>query len=109
MQALPKCGIYGFNWFNVWYTPGVSKITDGMAIRCAHSIVEFSENWGIETDNIIANMEETDVFAQEATDVAEQAIAEGVARLKLPREEVYNRAKADIAAVRAGYFPCHAA
>ena len=27
MQTLPKCGIYGFNWFNVWYTPGVSKIS----------------------------------------------------------------------------------
>ena len=21
---MPKAGIYGFNWFNVWYTPGVS-------------------------------------------------------------------------------------
>jgi malate dehydrogenase (oxaloacetate-decarboxylating) len=27
MQTLPKCGIYGLNWFNVWYTPGVSKIS----------------------------------------------------------------------------------
>ncbi|HQQ68204.1 MAG TPA: malate dehydrogenase, partial [Candidatus Cloacimonadota bacterium] len=27
MQSLPKAGIYGFNWFNVWYTPGVSKVS----------------------------------------------------------------------------------
>ncbi|MCA1950775.1 MAG: malate dehydrogenase, partial [Treponema sp.] len=27
MQTLPRCGIFGFNWFNVWYTPGVSKIS----------------------------------------------------------------------------------
>lgn len=27
MQALPKAGVFGFNWFNVWYTPGVSKIS----------------------------------------------------------------------------------
>jgi malate dehydrogenase (oxaloacetate-decarboxylating) len=27
MQTVPKCGVYGFNWFNVWYTPGVSKIS----------------------------------------------------------------------------------
>ncbi|MDD2423770.1 MAG: malate dehydrogenase, partial [Candidatus Cloacimonetes bacterium] len=27
MQTLPKAGIYGFNWFNVWYTPGVSKVS----------------------------------------------------------------------------------
>ncbi|MDD3502000.1 MAG: malate dehydrogenase, partial [Candidatus Cloacimonetes bacterium] len=24
IQVLPKAGLYGFNWFNVWYTPGVS-------------------------------------------------------------------------------------
>ena len=27
MMTVPKAGIYGFNWFNVWYTPGVSKIS----------------------------------------------------------------------------------
>jgi malate dehydrogenase (oxaloacetate-decarboxylating) len=77
------------------------KITDGMAIRCAHSIAEFSEKRGISPDNIIATMEETEVFAHEAADVAQQAIKEGVARLHLSWEEVYGRAKADIAAARA--------
>ncbi|MDR1307133.1 MAG: NADP-dependent malic enzyme [Treponema sp.] len=77
------------------------KITDGMAIRCAHSIAGFSEKRGIGPDNIIATMEETDVFAVEAADVAQQAIKEGVARISLSWDEVYNRAKADIAAARA--------
>jgi malate dehydrogenase (oxaloacetate-decarboxylating) len=27
MMTIPKAGVYGFNWFNVWYTPGVSKIS----------------------------------------------------------------------------------
>ena len=27
MMTLPKAGVFGFNWFNVWYTPGVSKIS----------------------------------------------------------------------------------
>ncbi len=27
IATIPKCGLYGFNWFNVWYTPGVSKIS----------------------------------------------------------------------------------
>jgi malate dehydrogenase (oxaloacetate-decarboxylating) len=27
IQTVPKAGIFGFNWFNVWYTPGVSKIS----------------------------------------------------------------------------------
>jgi malate dehydrogenase (oxaloacetate-decarboxylating) len=77
------------------------KITDGMAIRCAYSIAEFSEKRGISPDNIIATMEETEVFAREAADVAQQAIKEGVARVNLSWEEVYNQAKADIAASRA--------
>jgi malate dehydrogenase (oxaloacetate-decarboxylating) len=77
------------------------KITDGMAIRCAHSIADFSEKRGISPDNIIATMEETEVFAVEAADVAQQAIKEGVARISLSWDEVYNRAKADISAARA--------
>jgi len=27
MQTLPKAGVWGFNWFNVWYTPGVSGVS----------------------------------------------------------------------------------
>jgi malate dehydrogenase (oxaloacetate-decarboxylating) len=76
------------------------KITDGMTIRCAHSIADFSEKRGITPDNIVATMEETRVFAQEAADVAEQAIKEGVARIKLSWDEVYQAAQADIQAAQ---------
>ncbi len=27
IQTGPKAGVFGFNWFNVWYTPGVSKVS----------------------------------------------------------------------------------
>jgi malate dehydrogenase (oxaloacetate-decarboxylating) len=27
IATMPKAGIYGFNWFNVWYTPGVSSVS----------------------------------------------------------------------------------
>lgn len=27
MITIPKAGLYGFNWFNVWYTPGVSRVS----------------------------------------------------------------------------------
>ena len=27
MQTIPLTPIYGFNWFNVWYTPGVSAVS----------------------------------------------------------------------------------
>jgi len=76
------------------------KVTDGMAIRCAHSIADFAEKRGINPDDIIAKMDETEVFAIEAADVADQAIKEGVARTPMTWEAVYNRAKADILEAR---------
>ena len=27
MQTIPKAPVPAFNWFNVWYTPGVSKVS----------------------------------------------------------------------------------
>jgi malate dehydrogenase (oxaloacetate-decarboxylating) len=27
IQTAPKVGVFGFNWFNVWYTPGVSQVS----------------------------------------------------------------------------------
>lgn len=27
IQVIPKAAVPGFNWFNVWYTPGVSKVS----------------------------------------------------------------------------------
>lgn len=27
MQVAPKVAVFGFNWFNVWYTPGVSSVS----------------------------------------------------------------------------------
>jgi malate dehydrogenase (oxaloacetate-decarboxylating) len=76
------------------------KITDGMAIRCAHSLADFARARGIGPDNIVATMEETDVFAVEAADVAMQAIAEGVARIEATWQEVHDKALADIQASR---------
>jgi len=73
------------------------KITDGMAIRCSHSLADFAEKKGIDPDHIMPTMEDSDVFAEEAADVSVQAIKEGVARIKLSRDEVLARAKKDIA------------
>ena len=72
------------------------KISDGMAIRCSHSIADYSEKKGINPDNIVVTMEDDDVFAVEAADVAMQAIEEGVARVTMTWDEAYQRAKKDI-------------
>jgi malate dehydrogenase (oxaloacetate-decarboxylating) len=77
------------------------KITDGMAIACAHSIADYSERKGIDPEHIVATMEDSDVFAVEAADVAMKAIEEGVARISLSWQEAFDRASADIRESRA--------
>ncbi len=76
------------------------KITDSMAITCAHSIADYSEKKGISPDNIVVTMDDSDVFAVEAADVAMKAIEEGVARITLSWQEVHDRAAADIVQAR---------
>ncbi len=76
------------------------KISDGMAIRCSHSIADYSEKKGITPDNIVVTMQDEDVFAVEAADVAMQAIEEGLARITMTWDEAYNAAKKDIQASR---------
>ena len=72
------------------------KITDNMAIRAAHSLADYAERRGINPENIVPNMEEAGVFPHEAADVAMQAIADGVARVTMTREEAFEKAKKDI-------------
>jgi malate dehydrogenase (oxaloacetate-decarboxylating) len=74
-----------------------SKITDTMAITAAHSIARYAEeNIGISPDRILPNMLDNSLFPHVAADVAMQAIKEGVARIILTREEVYQKTQKDI-------------
>jgi malate dehydrogenase (oxaloacetate-decarboxylating) len=72
------------------------KITDNMAIAAAHSLANFAEKRGINPENIVPKMDEPDVFAIEAADVAMQAIKDDVARVKMTWEEAYQEAKKGI-------------
>jgi malate dehydrogenase (oxaloacetate-decarboxylating) len=72
------------------------KITDEMAIAAAHSLANFAEKRGINPEDIISKMDETDVFIEEAADVAMQAIKDGVARITISREDAYTKARNDI-------------
>ncbi|MFC1670141.1 NADP-dependent malic enzyme [Spirochaetota bacterium] len=76
------------------------KITDEMAIAAAYSIANFAEKKGLEPDKIIPTMEDTEVFAQVAADVAMEAIKNGVARIEMSSEEVYNGTLRDIKETR---------
>lgn len=77
------------------------KVSDEMAIAAAKSLAGFAENRGITPDNIIATMDETGVFPNEAADVAMQAIQEGLARVEMTHDDAFARAEADITHARA--------
>ena len=72
------------------------KITDRMAIAAAYAIAETAEKKGLSTEYICPLMDETETFPAVARAVAMQAQEEGVARVSLTAEEVYDQAKADI-------------
>ena len=77
------------------------KVTDEMAIVAAHSVADFAaKKKGINPDYIMPTMEETEVFAQEAADVAMQAIKDGVARVEMGWGRVYDQTLADIKEAR---------
>ncbi|MCU0285159.1 MAG: NADP-dependent malic enzyme [Acidobacteria bacterium] len=76
------------------------KITDEMAIAAAYSMANFAEKKGINPDRIMPTMDETGVFATEAADVAMEAIKNGVARLNLDWQTVYDQTLKDITATR---------
>ena len=77
------------------------KITDEMALAAAYSLAAYAGKKGIHPDRIMPTMDETELFAEEAADVAMEAIKNGVARIKLARQEVYDKTLQDIREVRA--------
>jgi malate dehydrogenase (oxaloacetate-decarboxylating) len=76
-------------------------ISDDMTIAAARSLAAFAEARGITPDNIIATMDEADVFAREAADVAVQAVKEGLARVELTHQQAFEKAAKDITETRA--------
>jgi malate dehydrogenase (oxaloacetate-decarboxylating) len=76
------------------------KITDEMAITAAYSMADFAEKKGLNPDYIMPTMDETEVFAQEAADVASQAIKQGVARIQLSHQQAYDTTLHDIKEAR---------
>jgi len=71
------------------------KVTDEMAIAAAYSMARVAEN-DLTPDYIVPKMDNETVFPREATDVAMQAIKDGVARVKMTEEELFAKAAKDI-------------
>ncbi|MCG8410252.1 MAG: NADP-dependent malic enzyme [Bacteroidales bacterium] len=76
------------------------KITDEMAVTAAYSMANYAQKRGIDPDNIMPKMDETEMFAYEAADVAMEAIKNGVARVHLTWDEVFNKTLEDIKQTR---------
>jgi malate dehydrogenase (oxaloacetate-decarboxylating) len=67
-------------------------ITDEMCIAAANELAKVAEDRGLDEDNIIPNMGDWEVFPREAAAVGAKAVEQGIARLKLRRKEIYDRA-----------------
>jgi malate dehydrogenase (oxaloacetate-decarboxylating) len=90
-----------------------TKITDEMCIAAAMELAKTAEDKGLREDYIVPTMGDWDAFPREATAVGMKAIEQGVARKKLSRNELFDRAQEIIkrsrsqteALFKAGYIP----
>jgi len=78
-----------------------TTITDEMCIAAAEELAKCAEEKGIHEEYIIPKMSEIEPFPREAVAVAMKAQQQGVARLKLSRQELFERADTIIRRSRA--------
>jgi malate dehydrogenase (oxaloacetate-decarboxylating) len=71
-------------------------VTDDMCIAAAQELAKFAEERGMHEEDILPRMEEWEVFPREAVACALKSIEQGVARVKLSRQELHERASAII-------------
>jgi malate dehydrogenase (oxaloacetate-decarboxylating) len=71
-------------------------VTDDMCIAAAQELAGYAEERGISERDILPRMDEWEVFPREAVACALKSIEQGVARVKLSRQELYERASAII-------------
>ncbi len=69
-------------------------ITDDMCIAAGKELAKFAEERGIDETDIVPRMDEWEVYPREAVACALRSIKDGVARLKLSRQELWDRATA---------------
>ena len=67
-------------------------ITDEMCIAAEYELAKTAQDKGLHDEYLIPTMDEWEVFPREATAVGMKAIEQGVARLNLSRDELYEQA-----------------
>jgi malate dehydrogenase (oxaloacetate-decarboxylating) len=71
-------------------------VTDDMCIAAAQELANYAQERGISEKDILPRMDEWEVFPREAVACALKSIEQGVARVKLSKKELYERASAII-------------
>jgi malate dehydrogenase (oxaloacetate-decarboxylating) len=71
-------------------------ITDEMCIASAEALASYAEDKGLSKDYIIPSMDEWEIYPRQATETGLKALEQGVARKKLGRDELYDRAESII-------------
>jgi malate dehydrogenase (oxaloacetate-decarboxylating) len=67
-------------------------VTDEMCVAAAHALASYAERKGLREDYILPTMDEWEVYVEEAVACALKSIEQGVARVKLSRNELWERA-----------------
>ncbi len=76
------------------------KITDAMCISAAHEMARVAEDQGMNEDYILPRMDNAEVFWREAVAIGIKAQEEGLAMLKVSREQLTEDAKKIITRAR---------
>jgi malate dehydrogenase (oxaloacetate-decarboxylating) len=71
-------------------------ITDEMCIASATALAKYAEDKGLTKDYIIPAMSEWEIYPLQAVETGLKAIEQGIARKKLSRAEIYERAESII-------------
>jgi malate dehydrogenase (oxaloacetate-decarboxylating) len=71
-------------------------ITDEMCIASASELAKYAEDKGLNEEYILPTMEEWEIYPRQAVATGRKAIEQGIARKKLSRQEMYERAESII-------------
>ena len=82
-------------------------ITDEMCITAADALAKFAEKKGLTENTILPSMNEYQVFVEEAVAVGIKAQEQGIARLKLSKDELYLKAEKRIKDAQAAIYHLH--
>lgn len=67
-------------------------ITDEMCIAAAYELAKTAEDEGMDEEHIVPTMDSWEVFPREAVAVGMKAISQGIARVTLSKQEIYDHA-----------------